>query len=172
MVSSVFYQLRRIKFIRCSLPTSTAVQLVNSFIISRVDYCNSVLAGVSNQSHAGNTQLCSSTRIRSLPVRPRHRSHQIQIALATGSTSCPFQVCDACVQSATRHRSFIHRPILCQTNRRRAPLRAEIRGSFSTRPGCPGNENSVWRTLLHCRRSIDLQLFAGLRQGCRVVGYF
>ena len=34
MVNSCFYQLRRIKSIRRSLPTSTAAQLVNSFIIS------------------------------------------------------------------------------------------------------------------------------------------
>ena len=41
MVSSCFCQLRRIKSIRRSLPTFTAVQLMNSFIISRVDCCNS-----------------------------------------------------------------------------------------------------------------------------------
>ena len=46
LVRSCFYQLRRIKSIRRSLPTSTAIQLVNSFVISRVDYCNSLLAGL------------------------------------------------------------------------------------------------------------------------------
>ena len=46
LVRSCFYQLRRIKSIRRSLPTSTAVQLVNSFVISRVDYCNSLQAGL------------------------------------------------------------------------------------------------------------------------------
>ena len=30
----------------------------------------------------------------------------------------------------------------------------------------------VWKMLLHCHRSIDLELFARLRQRCRVVGYF
>ena len=45
---------------------------------------------MSNQSYAGNTQLCSTTHIPSLLVRPRHRSHQRQIALATSSTLCPF----------------------------------------------------------------------------------
>ena len=47
MVSSCCYQLRRIKSIRLLLPKSTAGQLVNSFIILRVDYCNSTLAGMS-----------------------------------------------------------------------------------------------------------------------------
>ena len=50
LVRSCFYQLRRIKSIRRSLPTCTAIQLVNSFnsfVIARVDYCNSLLAGLS-----------------------------------------------------------------------------------------------------------------------------
>ena len=97
----------------------------------------------------------------------RDRLHWLPIEHRVG-----FKCVKVCVQSVTRHRSFIHRPILCQTTRRRASLRVEICGSFSTRLGCFRNDNSVWRTLLHCRRSIDLELFAGLRQGCRVVGYF
>ena len=47
LVRSRFYHLRPIKFIRCSLTTTTTKMLVNSFIISRVDYCNSTLAGIS-----------------------------------------------------------------------------------------------------------------------------
>ena len=45
-VSSSFYQLRRIKTIRRSLPTTTAITLINSFVISRIDYCNSLLCGL------------------------------------------------------------------------------------------------------------------------------
>ena len=44
LVSACFYQLRRVLAIRLSIPTSTAVQLINSFVISRIDYCNSLLA--------------------------------------------------------------------------------------------------------------------------------
>ena len=46
VVFSSFYQLRRICAIRKSIPTSNAVQLVNSFVVSRVDYCNCLLAGL------------------------------------------------------------------------------------------------------------------------------
>ena len=46
IISSSFYQLRRIRAIRKSIPTWTAVQLVNSFVVSRVDYCNSLMAGL------------------------------------------------------------------------------------------------------------------------------
>ena len=46
LVRSCFYHLRRIKFIRRSLTKTATKMLVNSFIISRVDYCNSILAGI------------------------------------------------------------------------------------------------------------------------------
>ena len=50
LVRSCYYQLRRIKSVRRALPTAAAIQLVNSFIIWRVDYCNSILAAApSNQ---------------------------------------------------------------------------------------------------------------------------
>ena len=45
LVRSCFNQLRRIRFIRRSLTTIVATRLVNSFVIARVDYCNSILAG-------------------------------------------------------------------------------------------------------------------------------
>ena len=46
VISSSFYQLQLIRAIRKSISTSTAVQFVNSFVVSRVDYCNSLLAGL------------------------------------------------------------------------------------------------------------------------------
>ena len=46
LIRTCFYQLRRMQAIRQSIPTSTAVQLINSFVISRIDYCNSLLAGL------------------------------------------------------------------------------------------------------------------------------
>ena len=44
LVRSCFNQLRRIRFIRGSLTTTVATRLANSFVIARVDYCNSILA--------------------------------------------------------------------------------------------------------------------------------
>ena len=46
LASASFYQLRRIRAIRRSLSTSMSIQLVNSFVASRIDYCNSLLAGL------------------------------------------------------------------------------------------------------------------------------
>ena len=45
-VSTCFYQLRRMKSVRRSLPMDAAKTIVNSFEVSRVDYCNSLFAGV------------------------------------------------------------------------------------------------------------------------------
>ena len=45
LVSRCFYQLRRIKTSVRALPTDAAKAVVNSFVVSRIDYCNSLLAG-------------------------------------------------------------------------------------------------------------------------------
>jgi len=44
-VSSCFYQLRRLRFVRRSIPLEAAKSVVNAFVISRVDYANGQLAG-------------------------------------------------------------------------------------------------------------------------------
>jgi len=46
LVSRCFLQFRRIKSCVRALPMDVAKAVVNSFIISRIDYCNSLLAGV------------------------------------------------------------------------------------------------------------------------------
>ena len=46
LVSSCYYQMRRIRSIRCLLSTLMAITSMMSFIIARVDYCNSLLAGL------------------------------------------------------------------------------------------------------------------------------
>ena len=45
LVSRCFFQLRRIKTCVKALPADAAKAVVNSFVISRIDYCNSLLAG-------------------------------------------------------------------------------------------------------------------------------
>ena len=46
VASTCFYQLRRLRQLRCLLGQEVTAQLVSAFIMSRVDYCNSVLAGL------------------------------------------------------------------------------------------------------------------------------
>src|ERR1700721_44412 len=44
-VSTCFCQLRRLKAVRRSLPLEAAKTVISSFVTSRVDYCNGLLAG-------------------------------------------------------------------------------------------------------------------------------
>ena len=46
---SCFYQLRQLRVVRRSLTFEASAQLVHAFINSRLDYCNSLLAGVGDQ---------------------------------------------------------------------------------------------------------------------------
>uniref|UniRef100_A0A673J120 Eukaryotic translation initiation factor 3 subunit B n=1 Tax=Sinocyclocheilus rhinocerous TaxID=307959 RepID=A0A673J120_9TELE len=50
MVKTSFFHLRNIASLRPMLSFSVAERLINSFVFSRVDYCNGLLAGVSKSS--------------------------------------------------------------------------------------------------------------------------
>ena len=45
LVRTSYFRLRNIKFCRRSLPVEAAKLLVNSFVVSRLDYCNTLLYG-------------------------------------------------------------------------------------------------------------------------------
>ena len=45
---SCFWQLRQLRLVRSSLTSDTAKTLVHAFVNSRIDYCNSMLYGVSD----------------------------------------------------------------------------------------------------------------------------
>ena len=49
LTARCYSSLRRIKSCRHALTRSASVTLVNSVIVSRLDYCNSLLAGCSKQ---------------------------------------------------------------------------------------------------------------------------
>ena len=51
LVSSSFHQLQRILTIRRSIPISVAVELINSFVVSRIDYYNGLLPSRPVGSH-------------------------------------------------------------------------------------------------------------------------
>lgn len=45
---SCFFQLRQVRAVRCSLTADATKTLVHAFVSSRLDYCNSLLVGVSD----------------------------------------------------------------------------------------------------------------------------
>ena len=50
--STCFFHLRRLRKLRSLIDTASAQRLVSAFILSRVDYCNAVLAGLNTSTLA------------------------------------------------------------------------------------------------------------------------
>jgi len=85
-----FYRLRRIKTIPKFISTSAAVIFVNSFIVFRIDYCNSILTGLQTcQLDRIQSMLNSAARLiyRLWPdtIRSYNRSAAWQSTLVAGS---------------------------------------------------------------------------------------
>jgi len=71
LVSRCFLQLRRIKSCVRALPMDVGKAVVNSFVISRVDYCNCLLAGVP-QFQLDRLQSVLNTAVRLLVSAKKH----------------------------------------------------------------------------------------------------
>src|SRR6218665_1161392 len=81
LVRGCVCQLRRIKTIRKFIPTSAALILINSFIVFRVDYYNSILAGL---------QMCQLDRT---PSDEYNRSAARQPTLFACSQQIAYKLC-------------------------------------------------------------------------------
>ena len=67
-----YFELRRLASIRRFLTSTATVTLVSAFVLSRIDYCNSLLFGSTNDvtshlqrihNYATDTELCSSSNL-------------------------------------------------------------------------------------------------------------
>ena len=88
VISSSFYQLRRIKCSIKALPFDTAKSLlVNSFVISRIDYCNSLLTGLPKYAldrlqrvmNAATRMLCGAGKHSNVTGLIRDRLHWLPV---------------------------------------------------------------------------------------------
>ena len=91
---NMFHHPRRIKHIRRFRTTKTAIPSVNSFVISRVDYCNSLLAGLPN-CHLHRVQLVLNVAARLLYRKKDHitpllrdKQHWLPIAACSQFKIC------------------------------------------------------------------------------------
>ena len=92
---SCFYQLRQIRTIRQSLSDSAIRTLIHSFVVTRIDYCNSVLSGITavqtervqrilnaaaSSSRTSNSKVCSSINAdqRQSALAPSSATNQVQ----------------------------------------------------------------------------------------------
>ena len=88
VISSGFYQLRRIKCSTKALPFDTAKSLVNSFVISRIDYCNNLLTGLPKYAldrlqcvmNAAARMLCGAGKYSHVTGLIRDRLHWLPVA--------------------------------------------------------------------------------------------
>ena len=87
VVSSGFYHLRSIKSAVKSLPFETAKSLVNCFVISRIDYCNSLLANMPRYAldrlqrvmNAAARMLCGAGKYSHVSGLIRERLHWLPV---------------------------------------------------------------------------------------------
>ena len=104
LVSRCFLQLRRIKSCVRALPMDAAKAVVNSFVISRVDYCNSLLAGAPRYQLDRLQSVLNTAALitrRCQEARPHQTCAAGLPPLAAGPAAHPVQVVPADVQSAT-----------------------------------------------------------------------
>ena len=92
-----YAELRRIKSFRRSLPTDATRTLVNSLVVSKIDYCMQLPAcGYACKSH-GQTSICYECSSldcmrRSQKIRSHHKSHERLATLATRPATGDVQV--------------------------------------------------------------------------------
>ena len=107
IVSQCFYSLRKIKSIRRSLSTDATVTLVISLICSRIDYCNTVFAGLPNSTiDRLQSVLHATVRI----ITGVRKYDHITPTLRDELHWLPYniQIVPDCLQGTTRHDS-LHR---------------------------------------------------------------
>jgi len=95
---SAYYHLRQVRPTLQSLPRDAALTLVQTFISSRLDYCNSVLYGVITDNCASGDW------------NPAHRPHYAGTpvtSLAAGATTRHFQVGDTGSQVLERPSTWL-----------------------------------------------------------------
>ena len=90
---SCFFQLRQQRSIRRSLTMEATQTLVNSFVSSRVDYCNSIFYGATN-AVLRRLQSVLDAANEHYEIRPHHACAQGSASLASHPPTHHFQHCN------------------------------------------------------------------------------
>ena len=114
--------MRRIRSIRRSIPTSMAIVLMNSFIIARMDYCNSLLAGLpvyqtdriqTVLNDAGRIEFGGSQRNHAIPVM-RDCLHWLRLTSLQGHQQHSSRLHHKLLSIQQHKRPSIHTPVCRQ----------------------------------------------------------
>jgi hypothetical protein len=95
LANSCYFQLRRIRQIRRCLGQDAAMQLVSAFVFSRLDYCNSILAGLPKSTVATLQHVQNAAARLVLDLQPRdHITHALyQLHWLPVSFRIQFKLC-------------------------------------------------------------------------------
>ena len=102
-----FFHLRRLRSVRRQLGQDVMERLVCALVLSRLDYCNVVLAGLRSPSIDSGTvtacPVCGSTS----RARPQATCMTTSVLLCENYIGCQSvnELCTSCVFSSTRHQS-------------------------------------------------------------------
>ena len=144
LVSLSFFQLRCVQAIRRSILISTAIQLINGFVISRIDCCNSLHAGLPACQHSVYSELCSQNYLRQKEVRPRDAISEGQTSLVACSSEGEVQMLLVDIQGTARTGANIHSTIQHQRHGGSAALNTS---PGNTQPSHLAQiNNKVWKS--------------------------
>ena len=153
-----FYQLRRIRFIKRCLTVAVAMRLVNSFIIARIDFCNSILAGLPRYQlnriqsilNVAARLICGHSRCEHLTSTLRDRLHWLRVperivfkrllVYKALHGLAPAYISSYCTEASSRRglRSSTHRRLVVPS-----PAKTVMLGERSFSTGGP----SLWNQL-------------------------
>ena len=101
IVKSLFFELRKISHMRAFLNEASLQKLVTSFVLSRMDYCNSLLVNLPNdtitklqriQNHAARLVLKKIKRDHVTPLFRKLHWLPLQARMTTKPASCALNV--------------------------------------------------------------------------------
>ena len=168
VVSSCFYQLRRMKGSLKQLPFDIARSIVNCFVISRIDYCNSLLANspycalnrLQRVMNAAARLVCRAGRRAHVSELLRDRLHWLRVPQRVDYKLCLLAY-KALHGAAPGYLSELCRPIAADTEyaRTRAAERGDLRvprtaTDFGTRAFAVAGPKA-WNSLPEEIRSLD-----------------
>ena len=131
ITSTCFYHLWRLCAVRRQFGQQVTRRLVSSFILSRLDYCNAILAGLLSSTlytaAAGDARRCQGYYLRPQAERSRHLSTS-NPPLASSETHDQFKLC----------------PLLHLAINKRAPTYLQdLLTTTASMPGRASNRSSI-----------------------------
>ena len=149
VVRTCFFQLRQLKAIRNCIPLDTAKTSVNAFVVARLDYCNSLLAGVpSCQLDRLQSVFNAAVRLVCRASRPHHAFAPWWASLASLPRANHFPaMCDG-VQISLQRSAGLPARSLYASEHEQSSVNTTVGIWLSI--NCTSNKDKSWWTCFFC----------------------